>query len=73
MEQDEKVRENLLRRMATRQGLRLVKSRRRDPFATDFGRYRLEAIADGPGYRSAPADPHLTLDEVEKRLTHRTS
>jgi hypothetical protein len=36
---NEKVRENRLRRMAERQGLRLVKSRRRDPFARDFGVY----------------------------------
>jgi len=34
---DEKVRENRLRCMADRQGLRLVKSRRRDPRAIDHG------------------------------------
>jgi hypothetical protein len=38
---DEKVRENRLRRMAERQGLRLVKSRRRDPRAIDYGTYML--------------------------------
>jgi hypothetical protein len=33
----EKVYENRLRRMASRQGLQLVKSRRRDYLATDYG------------------------------------
>jgi len=37
----EKIRENRLRRMATRQGLQLVKSRRRDPRALDYGTYWL--------------------------------
>jgi hypothetical protein len=33
----EKVRENRLRRMAERQGFRLVKSRTRDPLALTYG------------------------------------
>lgn len=37
----EKVLENKLRRMALRQGLRLEKSRRRDPHAVDFGGFML--------------------------------
>lgn len=37
----DKVRENRLRRMAGRQGLKLVKSRRRDERAVDFGGYML--------------------------------
>ena len=36
-----KARENRLRRMADRQGYRLVKSRSRDPRARDFGLYGL--------------------------------
>ena len=36
-----KVRENRLRRAAERQGLRLVKSRRRDPRAVGLGTYML--------------------------------
>ena len=36
-----KVRENRLRRMADRQGLRLIKSRRRDPKALDHGGFWL--------------------------------
>ena len=70
MENAEKVRENRIRRMAERQGFRLVKSRRRDPFAVDFGRYRVET-GDGveaTAFTSAMGWG-LTLDEVEKRLT----
>jgi len=36
-----KVRENRVRRAAKRQGLELVKSRRRDPRALDYGGYML--------------------------------
>src|SRR3954469_13220726 len=39
--QQEKVRENRLRRLAARQGRILVKSRRRDPRADDYGLYVL--------------------------------
>lgn len=41
MEQNDKVRENRLRRMAERQGLALRKTRRHDPRALDYGRYQL--------------------------------
>lgn len=37
----ERVRDNRLRRMAARQRLRVVKSRRRDPRAWDYGMYWL--------------------------------
>lgn len=70
MKTSEKVRENRLRRMTERQGFRLVKSRRRDPFAPDYGRYRVET---GDGVEATGFDSTmgwgLTLDEVEKRLT----
>jgi hypothetical protein len=65
----EKVRENRLRRMAQRQGLRLEKSRRRDPRALDFGVYAVVDVATGSpvaGARGAARD--LTLDEVEAYL-----
>lgn len=57
--------------MAERQGLRLVKSRRRDPLAVDFGKYRVETT-DGvePKRFASPMGWGLTLDEVEHRLTH---
>lgn len=45
---DAKVRENRLRRMAERQGYQLMKSRRRDPRAADFGRfYILDPTTNG--------------------------
>ncbi len=65
-----KVRENRLRRMARRQGLRLVKSRRRDPLAIGYGLYRVET-ADGaePKRFASTTGWGLTLDEAEERLS----
>jgi hypothetical protein len=53
------VRENRLRRMAKRHGLELVKSRRRDPRALDFGTYQLVGASEAG----------TTLEEIEKYLT----
>ncbi|MGV9837066.1 hypothetical protein ACWDUL_23150 [Nocardia niigatensis] len=65
MDQAAKVRENRIRRAAARQGLRLVKSRRRDPRATDFERYWLYDSRN----RIAFGDKQgTTLDAVEARL-----
>ena len=67
MEATEITREKRLRRAAARQGLRLSKSARRDPYANDYGKYRVEnphlggAIVAG----GAPFDYSLNLDEVE--------
>ena len=58
----EKVRENRLRRMAARQGLQLLKSRRRDPRALDYGTYWL---VDASGVEVASGD----VDAVEAQLT----
>lgn len=66
----DKVRENRARRAAARQGLALEKSRRRDPRALSYERYRLLDVAtnsvaygaDGPeGYA-------LELNDVEVYL-----
>lgn len=74
----DKVRENRLRRMASRQGLNLVKSRRRDPRATDYAKYWLydpdgkawELYQLGERHEAEVGGRHgLTLDEVEKHLT----
>lgn len=65
---EEKVRENRLRRMAERQGFQLVKSRRRDPLATDYGALWLAAQSD-LSRPSAWAGPWFTLDDVEAYLT----
>ena len=50
MDAKTKVRENRLRRMASRQGLRLEKSRQRDPMALDYGKYSLVNGRPGPIY-----------------------
>jgi hypothetical protein len=66
----EKIRENKLRRMAERQGLRLEKSRRRDERAYDYGTYQLV----DPYTNTLVASGHqhgygLSLDEIEQALT----
>ena len=68
--QEYKVLENRLRRAAVRQGLRLEKSRARDPRAITFGTYRLTDPATNTVVACGRADGYgLTLDEVEKALT----
>jgi hypothetical protein len=59
----DKVWENRLRRMAERQGLRLVKSRRRDPYASDYGKYWLMAGDDMVSHS------YGNLELIEERLT----
>lgn len=66
VEGSEKVRENRLRAAAQRQGLRLSRSRRRDPRALDYGQYWL-TNAD---QQVVCAEQGLTLDEVEDFLLH---
>lgn len=58
-----KTRESRLRRAAQRQGLELKKNRRRDPFALDYGTYRL---LDWRG--SVVAGERLTFSDVAKIL-----
>lgn len=68
----EKVRENRLRRMAERQGLRLVKNRRRDPNALCYGGYGLVDVQRDYvvfGYSQAMGEPEASLDEIEAYLT----
>lgn len=67
MPEREDSRERRLRRAAARQGLRLTKSRARDPRALLFGRYQLvnvwtNVVEVGERYG-------LDLDEVERALT----
>lgn len=66
----DKVRENRLRRMAERQGLRLVKSRRRDPQAVDYGTY---GLIDPFLNAWILADPNFgyghSLDEIAEYLS----
>jgi hypothetical protein len=73
MDKKEKVRENLLRRMADRQGLKLMKSRRRDPNACDFGTYQLVDARTGflqfADWHSPTNQFGLDLDDIEGYLT----
>ena len=64
-----KVRENLLRRMAERQGFVLEKSRRRDPKAKDFGMYRLLVDHHDIDDHRLTAPFNKTIREVEEFLT----
>ena len=80
---DDKTRETRLRRMADRQGLRIVKSRRRDPYATDYGRMWIvspgeDREATDPAFpfvgrpaRGTSWNGYDTLDEIEDALTDR--
>jgi len=66
----ERTREQRLRRMADRQGLRLEKSRTRDPRAIDYGGWMIvdlatNAVVAGTG---ALGRPHWSLDDVESYL-----
>ena len=67
----DKVRENRLRRMADRQGLRLSKSRSRDVRALDFDLYALTDVHTGGLVHSDNVNSifALSLDEVEEWLT----
>ena len=69
---DIKVRENRLRRMALRQGLKLWRAPRRDTRAIDYGLYAL-TTQDGPRGAMHEHGPisifTLDIDEVEEYLT----
>lgn len=69
MDAAEKVREARLRRTAERQGLKLVKSRRRDPRAVDYGRYVIvDPDSDQPIAGELGSASAMTLDDVEAWL-----
>jgi hypothetical protein len=68
----EKVRENRLRRMADRQGYRLLRSRARDPQDITFGGYQvveLETSGIVFGFGNAGRGYDAALDEIEAWLT----
>jgi hypothetical protein len=66
---DDKVRENRLRRMAQRQGLQLIKSRRRDPRAIDYGQYWIADVRSNFLHKGPYNDGFADLDQVEGFLT----
>jgi hypothetical protein len=67
----DKVRENRIRRMAQRQGLCVVKSRRRDPQAIDFGYYYIVDISTNCVVAGTERTQRAeyTLNDVEEYLT----
>jgi hypothetical protein len=65
-----KAHENRLRRMADRQGLRLVKSPRKDPYALGYGTYRIDS-KDGATLVGDRETFGLDADAVERWLTTR--
>jgi hypothetical protein len=71
MDTETKVRENRLRRMADRQGLRYQVSRRRDPRAIDYGRVWLTDKDTNTVVTSfTPGEgPGTVLDQAEAWLT----
>lgn len=69
MSDEEKVRENRLRRMAERQGYQLVKSRRRDPRAFDYGARWIVDPRSNTIVAGDPTTGGMSLDEVETWLT----
>jgi hypothetical protein len=69
MENAEKVRENRLRRVAERQGLALVRSRRRDPRAIDFGRYTIVDAKTRRVVAGGDLQHCLNMDKVEEWLS----
>jgi hypothetical protein len=70
MNDDDKVRENRVRRMAERQGLQLQRCKRRDPNALGYGTYRLaDPVTGTVTAQSGPSGYGLTLADVEKKLT----
>lgn len=69
MDTAEKVRENRIRRMAERQGLRLEKSRRRDTRAHDYGTYHLVDTATNTLASYGLSSGYgMSLDEIETAL-----
>jgi len=68
-DQEYKVLENRLRRMAARQGLRLEKSRARDPRAYVYGTYQLVDVSINGIVASGGQNGYgLSLDVVAREL-----
>ena len=70
MTNEEKTRENRVRRLADRQGYRLVKCPRRDPRAIGYGGYMLcDHETGGATLGGTPHPYSADLDEIEAWLT----
>lgn len=70
MDEIQKVRENRLRRAAARQGCVLIKSRRRDRRALDYGAYFVaDASTNALVAGDSASGGGLSLDQVETYLS----
>jgi hypothetical protein len=77
MPENIRSRETRLRRAAQRQGLRLEKSRARDPRSLTYGTYQLVNVENDTGHwrsrqlvaASTSAGYGLSLDDIERELT----
>ncbi|MET8848037.1 hypothetical protein [Amycolatopsis sp. NPDC004625] len=65
---DQKIRENRLRRVAQRRGMRLLKSRARDPLAVGYGGYMIVSTTGAHVAGELDSPLALTLDEVDEHL-----
>jgi hypothetical protein len=69
MDDTDKVRENRLRRAAQRQGLTLMKCRRRDTRAYDYGTYMLiDPLTNTVVAYGGSGTYGLSLDDIETAL-----
>jgi hypothetical protein len=67
MDQEVKVRENRLRRIAERRGFRMEKSRRRDKQAVDYGGYMLIDAQTNAAILGAGTFPYsATIEDLER-------
>lgn len=69
----DKVQENRIRRKLNRLGLRLVKSRRRDPDAIDYGGYMIVDQNNGHVFGAGVNNtPEATLAQVDEWIKEAT-
>jgi len=70
VDQKTKVRENRARRALERQwpGLRLKKTRRRDPLAADYGTFKVVNATGQGHWMFSKGHWKMTLHEIEERL-----
>jgi hypothetical protein len=68
MSEKPRTREMRIRRMAERQRLALRSSRRRDPYASDFGKFMLLNEHETPVFGHQPFEYSASLDEIEAFL-----
>lgn len=68
-DQELKIKENRLRRMADRQGLALIKSKRRDPRSLDWQRFMIvDKFSNRIVAGELNSPQSLSIDEVEQFL-----